>query len=140
MIPSDEVYRTRRVLVRDYFLDIPESRIDLNSFGFNVLTAEGLGQGCGAVGCIAGWLQTMPEFRAWKKVYVQDGVPLTKDQMRNNFNAFLYNLEKFLGIHSRNSWMFSSRRYRNIPQKSEALGRLEELQTTPIVRYEEEEI
>ena len=65
-----DVFLKRRRLARDYWLNVPPAMVNLDLYGFDQLVNEGLGQKCGSVGCLAGWLQTMPEFREWyKKAY-----------------------------------------------------------------------
>lgn len=150
MIPSDDTYRTRRAGAREYFSKIPEVSIDLNIYGLQLLKAEGLGHKCGAVGCVAGWLQTMPEFRAWQKghhglanVIIQyedeeDALPLYQP----NFWRIADRLCIFLGIEIntdilRDHELFSPRKRQDILQKHEAMDRLDRLQTMPIIGYKE---
>ena len=52
---------------RDYWLNIPPSHVNLQTTGIAFLRLEGLDnlRNCHSVGCLAGWLTTMPEFRHW---------------------------------------------------------------------------
>ena len=52
---------------RDYWLNIPPGHVNLQTTGIPFLRLEGLDnlRNCYSVGCLAGWLTTMPEFRHW---------------------------------------------------------------------------
>ena len=137
-ISYEDVIRKRRALARDYFANVPEKWISLDTFNFYKLTQEGLSNTCGAVGCLAGWLQTMPEFRLWAK-QGKKHLPWRFDE---NNGAFLSALYEFFGVvvngRGVNPGLFGSRRSPSIPQKQEAMERLDRLQTLPVVRYEED--
>jgi len=70
---TPEVYLKRRRLARDYFLHVPEERVNLGNYtdgkdeqlfrkmvGLDALKCE-------SVACLAGWLWTMPEYQDWAR-------------------------------------------------------------------------
>lgn len=128
----DDLIRKRRALARDYFLNVPESWIDLNRTGYyaNVWKNNGLQNPCGAVACLGGWLCTMPEIQEWVR--------------QRAFGAScpsFCDVAEFLGVRRwqvhAGDGLFSGRAHLDIPQKQEALDRLDKLQTLPIIRYKE---
>ncbi len=105
----------RLELAHDYMLNVPERLIALNAIGFG-LTGCGLTQECGVVGCLGGWLGTMPEVREFAEI-------APDEKLRAGFQ----NVADWLGVHndsSREDWLFSGRRKRSVPEKEEALQRL----------------
>lgn len=60
----------KRILgVRDFWLNVPPKRVEMSRIGDRQLILDGLDnlRHCEAIGCLAGWIQTMPEFRQWYK-------------------------------------------------------------------------
>ena len=108
----------RLELAHDYILNVPERLVDLNEIGFE-LTGHGLTQKCGVVGCLGGWLGTMPEVREFA------GIAPDKE-LRAGFDF----VAEWLGVHNnseRDDWLFRPRLNRSIPEKEEALQRLQVL-------------
>ena len=127
----EDMIRKRRALARDYIANVPEEwvnldhvMVDANGDGiFPFERWEGLQNPCGAVGCVLGWLTTMPELREWARL------------TRNGVGE--WGVRKFLGISDLVCGLFTVRTRYAIPQKQEAMERMERLQTLPIIHYDE---
>jgi len=108
----------RLQLAYNYMLNVPEELINLHDTGFE-LTGQGLTQKCGVVGCLGGWLGTMPEIREFA------GIKPNK-KLRVGFHT----IANWLSVHNdsgREDWLFSVRLKHSIPEKEEALLRLQVL-------------
>jgi hypothetical protein len=90
------VFLKRRMEARDYFLNIPAARVNLDKWvmaptaeqEFHHRRAVGLdAMQCGAVACLAGWLWTMPSYQDWVK---------TSTAYDHHDSAVL--LERYLGV------------------------------------------
>ena len=70
---------------RDYWLNIPPGHVDLATVGGENLHLEGLDnlRNCYSVGCLAGWLTTMPEFRQWHWATYRGKYPYSHDTIPN---------------------------------------------------------
>jgi hypothetical protein len=101
------------MLARNYWMNVPKDMVDLDKWGIRSLTNTGLSQECGSVGCVAGWLQTMPEFREYK------------DKAKIDYLFADDALAEWLGMTERIT--FALRKNLSIPQWEEGLQRLDAL-------------
>jgi len=123
----EQVIRKRRELSLQYFRHIPETWVHLDivmedahgSFITFWKRPHGLHNTCGAVGCVMGWLSTMPEVREW----------VQETQISEIDSGYI--LAKFLGVEDAIG-LFGERASPDISQKEEAIQRLERLQNLPI--------
>jgi hypothetical protein len=92
-LPS--LYRKRRHGARDYFLHIPEPRVNLRvmvdgpdyraharSYGLDALK-------CQSVACLAGWLITWPDYRDWLTSRPLKGVTWFNNAQFNHLAEYL---------------------------------------------------
>lgn len=58
--------RGKLELSLEHMRGLSVARIDMWTYGFKELTGVGYDQPCGVVGCLAGHIQTMAEYRVWE--------------------------------------------------------------------------
>lgn len=117
-----DLQRTKTFLNRSlkalaYWKTVPKKLVDMDTFGFSDLTMCGTGRyakSCGSVGCLAGWLQTMPSFRKHMYGKVKFTYPCESN--------LLYNLSKYFG----EAMDFRCRSNDNVTEWKEGLDRLKD--------------
>ena len=138
-----QLVHARRKRVKEYIAGIPDECIDLSqrlvakNKSDNVIVNDYLAGNvndisCEAVGCVFGWLTTMPEIREFhRNLYDLDsekGVPVTA-----------LTIYRFLGVLPDPvplGDIFAPRLRPDIPQKQEAMQRMELLQQLPIEKWD----
>lgn len=139
----EAMIQKRRLGFRDYFQNIPEAWIDLGVYYVpydtfdedlprNAYLGEipvGLDNECGAVGCVLGWLATMPEARDW----------IGNQYLARPINVFKMPFGRYLGLEPECLDKFfgpaewgDSAKFQE--QKTEALARLDALVTDYPIR------
>lgn len=112
----------RRRLAEDYWRSIPPERVDLDQVWSSRIWEQRIGpyQPCGAIGCLAGWLYSMPEIRESSRTWV----------------GTIEVVSEWLDC---SDDVFSSRRHPNQPQHEEAADRLHALVVEAEARVREQQ-